>query len=109
MPDDDIVIPADLLDLQCRAFAAQALVEAFGRAIDREVYEVFPEPDQYRQRMWPEGGDERAEHERLREERNAALDRIWEHPAMAAARADGTRVRLDSALKKRARQLVGGA
>ncbi|WP_042422164.1 hypothetical protein [Streptacidiphilus anmyonensis] len=108
MPDD-IVIPDDLIDLQCEAYAAQALVEAFSNTVDAEFREVFPEEERWRQRIWPEDGDERAELQRLRAERNTALDRIRDHPAMAAARADGSRVQLDAALKRAGQRRLSGA
>jgi hypothetical protein len=100
---DALPIPDDLAELQRALVAAQAATEEYGRAVDAERRALYQEPDQWRERIWPEGGPERAELARLRAERDALVVQIRKHPVMEQARAEGCLKETQWALQKAGR------
>jgi hypothetical protein len=100
---DALPIPDDLAELQRALVAAQTAAEEYGRAVDAERRALYRESGQWRERIWPEGGPERAELARLRAERDALAAQVREHPVMEQARAEGRLKETQWALQKAAR------
>jgi hypothetical protein len=103
---DPLPIPDDLLALQCALYQAQQATESYGRQVDAERRSMFPGEEQWRERIWPEDGPERAELARLRAERDALIDRVRAHPLMEQARAEGCAKETGYAVQKAARQAM---
>jgi hypothetical protein len=108
---DDLELSADLIDLQRAYEAAQSAVTAYHDQVRDQRAQQYPDPIVRGLPAWDEeqaalrnewSPEERAELERLQEERNAAQKALWAHPAVAEALKSGGWKVLHEALKREA-------
>lgn len=85
VPDDLPDLPEDLIQLQCDYETAHSAVTEYVARVEAEYRERYPDPGG----RWDEGqalprnawtAEERAELQRLRDERETARKALWAHP-----------------------------
>lgn len=96
-------IPSDLVDLQRSYLTAEAAYAAYVREVEARRRAEHP-VDVVARHDWAD--DERAEIARLQAALIAAADAVRTHPAIVAAREDGTRHKLQQAALDAARVSV---
>lgn len=94
MPDDQPDLPEDLIALQRAYEDAHAAVTAYVTRVEAEYAERYPDPGE----KWDEEAaalrnawtaEEKAELQRLRDERETARKALWGHPGHTEALAAG--------------------